>query len=284
MIKIKRSIYLLLISISISVHCIENIVVIIPSFNNATCYKKNLNSVFMQDHPQFRVIYIDDCSTDGTGNLVEQYIQDHQLHNQIQFIRNNYNRKALANIYAAVHTCADSDLIVLLDGDDAFAHAHVLSTIERIHRERNAWVSYAQFINVPEHKAIECGIPVKGYAMVTPDVVIQEKSYRNCVWSWSGLRSFYAWIFKQIKQEDLIDSRPPFEGKFFQVNYDNAIFFPLMEMAGIHCTFIEEVLLLRNVDTPLNDFKINLETSRDTRLYIRQKPSYPTIITPIINS
>lgn len=244
---------------------------------------QSLDSVMMQNYPEFDVIYIDDCSTDGTGDIVEQYITSRQLQHKIRLIRNRYNRKATANIYTAVHMCNDSDLIVALDGDDALAHQNVLTRIAEIHRQRNAWISYAQFINVPAHKAREWNIPVQGFAMPMPPAVIANKLYRKYNWCWTGLRSFYAWIFKQIKLDDFLDSRAPYENKFFVVCSDNAYFFPLLEMSGIHTVFINEVLLLRNVDTPLNDFKINRQIQDSTGYFIRAKPSYPTLDAPVSN-
>lgn len=261
----------------------RHITVIIPSFNNQNYYRHNLDSVFSQTYRNISVIYINDCSTDNTGVLVDRYVLDNNVQHCMKVIHNSYNRGATANIYGAVHTCADTDLIVLLDGDDAFLHIHALETIERIHRERGCWVSYAQFKNLPEHKARECGLPVMGYAAPTPMNVIKNKSYRNYPWVWSGTRSFDAWIFKQIRLTDLLDTRPGQEGKFFGVCYDNAFLFPLMEMSGERFAFIAEPLLYRNVDTPLNDFKVKSQIDRtEIQSMIRSKPRYPTLQQPVI--
>ncbi len=46
-------------------------VIVIPSNNNKDWYQKNLDSVFNQRYLNYRVIYIDDGSTDNTGTLVE---------------------------------------------------------------------------------------------------------------------------------------------------------------------------------------------------------------------
>ena len=48
-----------------------NFVIVIPSYNNAQWYKRNLDSVFAQTYKNFSVIYLDDCSPDGTGQLVK---------------------------------------------------------------------------------------------------------------------------------------------------------------------------------------------------------------------
>ncbi len=44
-------------------------VFIIASYNNSEWYKNNLDSVFAQDYENYRIIYIDDASPDGTGHL-----------------------------------------------------------------------------------------------------------------------------------------------------------------------------------------------------------------------
>lgn len=45
--------------------------IVIPSFNNAYRYFKNLNSVMIQNYKAFHVVYIDDGSVDGTDVLVK---------------------------------------------------------------------------------------------------------------------------------------------------------------------------------------------------------------------
>ena len=56
------------------------IVVIIPSYKNAQWYQRNLDSVCFQNYSNYRIIYIDDCSPDGTADLVQSYIDEHNLH------------------------------------------------------------------------------------------------------------------------------------------------------------------------------------------------------------
>ena len=107
----------------------KNMVVVIPSYNNSRYYKANLDSVLSQKYTNFRAIYIDDCSPDGTGDLVEEYIKQHDTHNRITLIKNSTRQGAMANLYHAIHSCDDNDIILTLDGDDWFAHKKVLSKI-----------------------------------------------------------------------------------------------------------------------------------------------------------
>ena len=54
----------------------HNFVFIIPSYNNEKYYKKNLDSVINQTYKNWRIIYIDDASTDNTFELVKKYRSD----------------------------------------------------------------------------------------------------------------------------------------------------------------------------------------------------------------
>ena len=64
-------------------------------------------------------------------------------------------------------------------------------------------------------------------------------------------------LFHQVQLKDLFFEGPYFQGQFFPANADLAIYYPMMEMAGYHYKFIPEIIYIRNVATPINDFKAN---------------------------
>src|SRR5579864_4480665 len=49
------------------------IVVVICSYNNSKWTKDTLDSVFSQDYSNFRLIIVDDCSSDGNQEVIQQY-------------------------------------------------------------------------------------------------------------------------------------------------------------------------------------------------------------------
>ena len=59
--------------------------VIVCSYNNIKWAEKNLDSIFFQRYRNYRVIYVDDGSTDGTADFVEHYIKDHDLEDKVVF-------------------------------------------------------------------------------------------------------------------------------------------------------------------------------------------------------
>lgn len=53
----------------------------IPSYNNVAGdrYIKNINTILQQDYSNFHVIFFDDMSDDGTGRLMLEFAQKHQI-------------------------------------------------------------------------------------------------------------------------------------------------------------------------------------------------------------
>jgi len=123
----------------------KSFVFIIPSFNNRLYYKKNLESVFSQKYPFFRVIYIDDSSTDDTYDLVTKYIKDNNYSDKTTVLRNDKNYKQSYSRFRAFQLCQDDEICCMLDGDDWLYDENVLTKLNITYRENNLLVSYGQF-------------------------------------------------------------------------------------------------------------------------------------------
>ena len=171
-------------------------VLVIPSYNNAGWFRRNLDSVCFQNYDNYRIIYIDDCSTDGTGDLVQAYIDEHSLHGKIIFMRNAANRGAMANHFMAGWMCVDDEIVINLDGDDWLAHDDVLSRVNHEYRDQDVWLTYGQFKPYPSNK--------NGYCRQVSSGIISHNAFRECDWVTSHLRTFYAGLFKQIKLRDFV--------------------------------------------------------------------------------
>jgi len=239
-------------------------VVVIPSYNNKQWYQQNLNSVFKQQYNNYRVIYIDDCSEDGTGDLAEQYIAACGQTDRVTLIKNKTRRRALANHYHAVHMCDDHEIIVQLDGDDWFKHNRVLQWVNRAYANEQVWLTYGQYEEFPSQKIGRCKplLPAS----------IAYNCYRECSWVTSALRTFYAGLFKQIALKDFM-----YNSDFFTVACDLAFMFPMLEMAGTHAHFIDEVLYVYNRTTGANDDKVAFIEQVHADNVIRARKKYMPI-------
>lgn len=237
------------------------IVVVIPSYNNSKWYELNLSSILNQRYANYRIIYVDDCSTDDTYNLVSAYIKEKHAENKVALIHNAVRKGALANTYASIHSCKNHEIIVMVDGDDWLAHDRVLEKINEVYADPKVWLTYGQFKVFPDNRIGEC-------KQITSKI-IKNNLYREWDWCSLHLRSFYAGLFKQIKLQDLL-----FDGTFFDVAGDMAMMFPMLEMSGGNFKFISDVLYMYNCDNPFNDHKKKLLRQMLCDKVVRSRKKY----------
>ena len=121
------------------------LVVVVCSYNNSLWVEKNLDSIFMQDYSNFRVIYVDDASPDGTAKLVKEYQKAHHLEDKITLQANTERQRKTKNVYNNFHNCNDDEIIVIVDGDDWLEHPHVFSQINRTYLYNDVWLTWGQF-------------------------------------------------------------------------------------------------------------------------------------------
>jgi glycosyltransferase involved in cell wall biosynthesis len=270
MIVFKKILLLLLIlgiHIAILGEDVIHFVVIVPSYNNAKWVQKNLKSIFNQDYPYFRVIYINDASQDKTGKLALTYIKKYNMADRCTYIENETNQGALCSLYQAIHSCEDNEIIVLLDGDDWFAHSQTLTRVALEYKNPNVWLTYGQYThnNVKKYGLRGCCAPIE-------EEIIKANTYRGAPWRTSHLRTFYAKLFKLILYDDL-----QYNEKFFKVTWDLAILFPMLEMAQERHAFIPDILYVYNTENCISDFKIYAQEQINMEKYIRDKKSYSRI-------
>ncbi len=239
-------------------------VVVIASYNNKDWYEWNLDSVCAQKYQNYRIIYIDDASTDGTGELARKYLKENAHQKNVTFLQNPFNCGQLQNQYRAIHTCRDDEIIIIVDGDDALDNDQVLSSINKVYANEDVWLTYGQF------KFLRSG--QRGICSAFPPEVIENRSFRYHKWVSSHLRTFYAWLYKQIKVEDLM-----WEGKFIPICTDLATMFPMLELAGKHFRYISDVLYLYNNINPLNGYKNKKSLQDAVAAFIQSKAPYPAI-------
>lgn len=248
----------------------KRFVIVTASYNNHEWVAKNLNSIFSQTYKNFRVIYYDDASTDDTADLAYNIAKKNKMLDKIRIVKNQQRVGAHENIYRAIHSCDDDEIAVIVDGDDWLAHNGVLFYLNEIYMHSNTWITYGQYRQYPSGKL--------GYSQKIPDNVIKENSIRKYSWVTSHLRTFYAWLYKRIKTEDLI-----YEGRFLRRAGDLAIMLPMIEMAGEHSLFTPEILLIYNTANDLSFGKprgnkfVSQQKYKKIEDYIRSREVYAPI-------
>lgn len=216
--------------------------IVIASYNNERWCGQNLLSAVTQDYLDFHVTYIDDCSTDATGQMVDAFVAEYQLQNLVTVIHNPERRGCVSNYYDAIHALPDNTVAIILDGDDMLAHPQVLQRLNEVYSNYEVWMTFGKFKFWPAEDGEVIGKPY-------PDHVIRSNGFRSCRRIPYHLRTSYAWLFKRILREDLMDN-----GTYWPMAGDIAEMIPMLEMAGERHACMNEVLYLYNNTNPLSDF------------------------------
>ncbi len=197
--------------------------IIVPSFNNEEWVETNLASILNQTYTNYRVIYIDDASTDETYNRVIQIVGN--LPNW-KVIRNSENKGAAYNYIEYIRALFpdDNEILVHLDGDDWFYDERVLDKLDYYYRRNDCWMTYGQFVCYDG-----TGYPRPSYPQGTPysDYIHKYKLYRRDNWRASHLRTYRYFLWNAIDREDLKSQR---DGEYFWHASDLAWAYPALEI------------------------------------------------------
>lgn len=204
--------------------------------NAAQDVQTNLDSILEQEYQNYRIIYFDDASTDATLENVSNYVSSHRVTEKIQVISPKSAQGELCAMYSTLHQLTDNEIIVLLNGHDKVINKWVLGTINNEYSQQDTWLTYGASTSDPKG----CNIGLRNPPI--PDEIIQKKEYRK-VFSFSPLRTFYAWLFKKIHKNDLID---PKTGSFYAHAAECYVMWPLVEMAHSHVKAFTEFTYVIN--------------------------------------
>ncbi|HEV2916998.1 MAG TPA: glycosyltransferase family 2 protein [Candidatus Babeliales bacterium] len=226
------------------------LVIVIPSYNNEQWYQHNLSSIFMQEYSNYYIIYIDDCSTDNTYTLVKEYIHHAGQEHRVILIRNPERKGHLYNHIQAVQMAEPHAIIVHIDGDDWLRLDHprtdIFQMINHIYDDTNVWLTYGSYYRYPYSNIGSC--------RPFPADVIEKATYREFAWVSSHLRTFYAWLFKQIDKNDFIytGSDPAYQKALWPAAVDLAFMFPMLEMAAGRIFYVKDIIYTYNRANVLN--------------------------------
>lgn len=229
--------------------------VVIVGVNNGASVAKTLASVFSQNYENYRVVYIDDASDDGSFDLARDLIYDSGHVIQVNLVHNEARLGNLANIFRAVQTCQDDEIVVVLQGEDWLAHEWVLQRLNAYYADPDLWLTYGQYRDFPTYQLGIC------HEM--------DQRFRSQPLTASHLKTFYAGLFKKIREADFI-----YSGKFLPVCAELAYMIPMLEMAKDHFHFIPEILYISNRQAT---YREDRELQMRCEKFIRALDPYPPL-------
>ena len=237
--------------------------VILTGFYNAEKYiERSLLSIMGQRFKDFTCYITHDMSTDNSVNIVKELIKDD---NRFILI-DNYEKKLYQagnfdNVIRYNKNISDNEVLVEVDGDDWLPDSNVLTRINEVYFDPNVWISNGSF----------------KYSNGTPGFAKPQTNFENLrsqVFTASHIRTWRAFLWRKIKEEDLKDEN----GNYWQWSGDLCFMFPMLEMSGEeHYKFMNEINYVYNAENPINEHKVNMGMVTNHSSMIRAKKPYNKI-------
>ena len=248
----------------------EQPIVVVSTFYNCKDYiARCIESIAAQDYDNYRVYLVDDASTDGTLQLVEEILRDlpDTVRGKFELIPNGINMGAVYNQVAVFRQIADPESIVMiLDGDDSLVN------------DNNIFSYYNSVYNgSTEFTYGSCWSMVDNIPLISqpyPESVKKNKSYRQHHFNWilpyTHLRTFKQHLINGIPDSNFQDAT----GAWFRAGGDGSTFYNLLEAADsdkVKC--LQEIVYNYNDINPLNDYKVNGDEQNRNAQAIIGKPT-----------
>jgi len=231
--------------------------IITPAYEAEDFIENALISVLNQDYDNFEHIITDDGSKDGTVNKIKEFIEKNDCGEHLKLIENDENVGAMCNLYNMIQemNAEDEDVIITLDGDDWLNGENVLTRLNEIYEEEDCWLTYGSYIEYPSGR--NSSFHVSEYSA---DIIESGDFKKDPQWRASHLRSFKYHLAERLTKEDLTEE----DGMFYQMAYDFALMFPMMEMARERIKFVSDLLYVYNDANPINEHKVDRQRQIDT--------------------
>ena len=242
-------------------------IILIASYNNEPWLEYNLASVLNQVYTNYKVIYVDDCSTDDTYS---KGLSIAGADPRFTFIKNEVNMGGTYNHTRFFDSIEDEQVCVLLDGDDWFFDDQVLKNLNDFYVANDCWMTYGQFYAYDGNTATIGNPQNTPY----PDFVHEHKLYRLDQWRASHLRTYKGKLLKAIDKKDLVSIH---DNKLFWHAGDLALAFPCLEICPKEKICVVNFPTYVYNTTEKNRLRTQSRESKNNQIYeheIRNKKKY----------
>lgn len=230
----------------------KSFVIAVIGKNNGAYAEKTINSILSQNYDAFRVVYIDDGSTDGSASHARDTVFAHSAAQKVLFIQNEQSLGVIANLVRIAQDCFEDEILVVVDGENCLAHEWVLQKLNQYYTNPDLWMTFSKALELPSFTPLTTP-PISSLAKIRSEPP-----------SALYLKTFYATLFKKLHHHDLM-----YRGEFITEAIDFTYMTPLMEMAEGHMQYLPDTLYLVAKKEP----KLTVNHAVFAQ-WIQEKPAY----------
>jgi glycosyltransferase involved in cell wall biosynthesis len=251
----------------------SQVYILIRSWKCFPYLEHSLSSVVGQKDKRFTVLFVDDCS-DYT-QVQKKYIRTMLAGHIVRF--NTTRKYAARNAYEMIHKYAknDNDIIINVDGDDWLPRNDVISMVKKIYASTNCMLTYGNceyyHPGYADHGRLASADGQLNHRY--PSVIERANAYRKTFFIPLHLRTWKAGLFKKINKESFL--RP--DGAWTRSCEDQAMFLPMLEIAGGKYQVLHQSLYVYNRQNIYNEAKTNREDLFFDELCLYKKQPYNSL-------
>jgi len=233
--------------------------IIVTTLYNAEKYiERCVGSLMGQKFKDFVCYITDDLSTDNSVKLAKSMIGDDDRFIIIENKEKLYQPGNYDNVIRNNPKIDDNEIIIEVDGDDWLPDSNTLGRINDVYSDPNVWIANGSF-KYPNGMI--------GFSSKQENI----DNIRNVRFTATHIRTWRAFLWRNIKQEDLKDET----GTYWKVTGDLSFMFPMLEMSGEeHYRFMNEINYVYNDTNPINDHKVDINLVNDIANKIRKMKKY----------
>ena len=129
----------------------QKLSVIIPCYNEKATLKRLLEAVRAAPGPEKEIIVVDDCSRDGTREILKQEVENTELADQVLYHEVNRGKGAALRTGIAAAT---GDIVIIQDADLEYDPAEYPKVIGPILEEKADVVFGSRFVGAEPHRVV----------------------------------------------------------------------------------------------------------------------------------
>ena len=135
---------------------LKQVTAVIPNYNYERFLDERIDSILFQTYPVCELIILDDCSSDGSIDLIRRRIQENQTGIKITLIQNDKNSGSVFSQWQKAFEYAHGDYVWIAEADDS-CDSRFLETVMQGFEDDQVIISYCESLTMDENNILLMG-------------------------------------------------------------------------------------------------------------------------------